>query len=325
MRGSSRLDGLPEYLSTRLMRTVAEARARGIDVISLGIGDPDTPPPLDLREAIGELALRDDLHVYPSNHGIAALREAVAAHYRTRFGVELDPETEVLPLLGAKEGLAHLCLVQLNAGDVALVADPGYPVYYGGPAIAGGEAIGLPLRAENGFLPDLDAIGEDVSRRANLLICGYPNNPTGAVADVEFHERLAAWGTQRGVAICHDNAYAELTYDGMVAPSFLQAPGAREAGIEIYSLSKSLSMPGWRIAFAVGNAELIRRLRTLKTNIDAGMWLAEQHAAIRAVERVPSFTAGLRELYGAAATCSATASTGSAWSTCARAERSTSG
>jgi LL-diaminopimelate aminotransferase len=299
MRGSSRLDGLPEYLSTRLMRTVAEARARGVDVISLGIGDPDTPPPLDLREAIGEFALRDDLHVYPSNHGIAPLRETVAAHYRTRFGVELDPETEVIPLLGAKEGLAHLCLAQLNAGDVALVADPGYPVYYGGPAIAGGEAIGIPLRAENDFLPDLDAIGEDVSRRANLLICGYPNNPTGAVADVAFHERLAAWGTQRGVAICHDNAYAELTYDGIVAPSFLQAPGAREAGIEIYSLSKSLSMPGWRIAFAVGNAELIKRLRTLKTNIDAGMWLAEQHAAIRAVERVPSFTAGLRELYGA--------------------------
>jgi LL-diaminopimelate aminotransferase len=298
MRGSSRLDGVPEYLSTRLMRTVAEARARGVDVISLGIGDPDTPPPLDLREEIGAQALHDELHVYPTNHGIAPLREAVAAHYRTRFGVELDPEREILPLLGAKEGLAHLCLAQLDPGDAALVADPGYPVYYGGPALAGGEAIGLPLRAEHGFLPDLDAIGEDVSRRANLLICGYPNNPTGAVAGVGFFERLAAWGTRRGVAICHDNAYAELTYDGFVAPSFLAAPGAREAGIEIYSLSKALSMPGWRIAFAVGNAELIGRLRTLKTNIDSGMWLAEQHTAIRAVERVPSFTAGLRELYG---------------------------
>jgi LL-diaminopimelate aminotransferase len=298
MRGSRRLDGVPEYLSTQLMRTVAEARVRGVDVISLGIGDPDTPPPLELREELCAQARREEIHGYPSNHGIAALREAVAEHYATRFGVQLDPATEILPLLGAKEGLAHLCLAQLDPGDIALVADPGYPVYYGGPALAGGEAIGLPLRAENGFLPDLDAIPEDVSRRANLLICGYPNNPTGAVADVAFHERLAAWGTQRGVAICHDNAYAELTYDGIVAPSFLQAPGAREAGIEIYSLSKSLSMPGWRIAFAVGNAELILRLRTLKTNIDSGMWLAEQHAAIRAVERVPSFTAGLRELYG---------------------------
>ena len=186
-----------------------------------------------------------------------------------------------MPLLGAKEGLAHLCLAQLDPGDVALVADPGYPVYYGGPALAGGEAVGLPLRAENGFLPDLGAVDDAAARRAGLLICGYPNNPTGAVADVAFFERLAAWGAERGVPICHDNAYAELTYDGLVAPSFLAAPGAREAGIEIYSLSKSLSLPGWRIAFAVGNAELIGRLRTLKTNIDSGMWLALQHAAIR--------------------------------------------
>ena len=298
MRGSSRLDGVPEYLSTRLMRTVAEARARGVDVISLGVGDPDTPPPLALREAIGAHALRDDLHTYPTNLGIAPLREAVAAHYRTRFGVELDPATEIMPLLGAKEGLAHLCLAQLDPGDVALVADPGYPVYYGGPALAGGEAVGMPLRAENGFLPDLDGIPEETSRRAGLLICGYPNNPTGAVADVGFLERLATWGLQRGVPICHDNAYAELTYDGIVAPSFLAAPSARAAGIEIYSLSKSLSMPGWRIAFAVGNAEMIGRLRTLKTNLDAGMWLALQHAAIDALAAVPSFTAGLRELYG---------------------------
>jgi LL-diaminopimelate aminotransferase len=298
MRGSRRLDGVPEYLSTRLMRTVAEARERGVDVISLGIGDPDTPPPGELREELCAQARRDDIHGYPTNHGIAALREAVAAHYRTRFGVELDPAREILPLLGAKEGLAHLCLAQLDPGDAALVADPGYPVYYGGPALAGGEAVGLPLRAENGFLPDLEAVAEATSRRAGLLICGYPNNPTGAVADLAFFERLAAWGRERGVPICHDNAYAELTYDGLVAPSFLAAPGARSAGIEIYSLSKSLSLPGWRIAFAVGNAELIGRLRTLKTNIDSGMWLALQHAAVRAVELIPAFTAGLRELYG---------------------------
>jgi LL-diaminopimelate aminotransferase len=298
MRGSRRLDGVPEYLSTRLMRTVAEARARGVDVISLGIGNPDTPPPVELREELCAQACRDDIHGYPTNHGIAALREAVAAHYRSRFGVELDPDTEILPLLGAKEGLAHLCLAQLDAGDVALVADPGYPVYYGGPALAGGEAVGLPLRAENGFLPDLAAVDEGTARRAGVLICGYPNNPTGAVADIAFFERLAAWGAERGVPICHDNAYAELTYDGRVAPSFLAAPGARETGIEIYSLSKALSLPGWRIAFAVGNAELVGRLRTLKTNIDSGMWLALQHAVVRAVELVPSFTAGLRELYG---------------------------
>ncbi|MDX6572703.1 MAG: LL-diaminopimelate aminotransferase [Gaiellales bacterium] len=298
MRGSRRLDGVPEYLSTQLMRTVAEARARGVDVISLGIGDPDTPPPLELREELCAQARRDEIHGYPSNHGIPALREAVAEHYATRFGVQLDPATEILPLLGAKEGLAHLCLAQLDPGDIALVADPGYPVYYGGPALAGGEAVGLPLAAEHGFLPDLAAIDEAASRRAGLLICGYPNNPTGAVADLAFFERLAAWGSERGVPICHDNAYAELTYDGLVAPSFLAAPGAREAGLEIYSLSKSLSRPGWRIAFAVGTAELIGRLRTLKTTLDSGMWLALQHAAVRGVQLVPSFTAGLRELYG---------------------------
>jgi LL-diaminopimelate aminotransferase len=298
MRGSSRLEGVPEYLSTRLMRTVAEARERGVDVIALGIGDPDTPPPAELREELCAQARRDEIHGYPTNHGIAPLREAVAAHYRSRFGVELDPAREILPLLGAKEGLAHLCLAQLDPGDVALVADPGYPVYYGGPALAGGAAVGLPLLAENAFLPDLGAVDAAFVRRAGLLICGYPNNPTGAVADVPFFERLAAWGAEHGVPICHDNAYAELTYDGLVAPSFLAAPGAREAGIEIYSLSKSLSLPGWRIAFAVGNAELIGRLRTLKTNIDSGMWLALQHAAVTAVELIPSFTAGLRELYG---------------------------
>jgi LL-diaminopimelate aminotransferase len=298
MRGSSRLEGIPEYLSTRLMRTVAEARERGVDVIALGIGDPDTPPPAELREELCAQARRDEIHGYPTNHGIAPLREAVASYYRSRFGVELDPASEILPLLGAKEGLAHLCLAQLDPGDVALVADPGYPVYYGGPALAGGEAVGLPLRDENAFLPDLAAIDAASVRRAGLLICGYPNNPTGAVADVGFFERLAAWGAEHGVPICHDNAYGELTYDGLVAPSFLAAPGAREAGIEIYSLSKSLSLPGWRMAFAVGNAELIGRLRTLKTNIDSGMWLALQHAAITAVGLIPSFTAGLRELYG---------------------------
>ena len=185
-----------------------------------------------------------------------------------------------MPLLGAKEGLAHLCLAQLDPGDVALVADPGYPVYYGGPALAGGEAVGLPLRVENGFLPDLDGSRrghEPPGRPAHLRLSEQPDG--GGRRRRRSSSGLAAWGAERGVPICHDNAYAELTYDGLVAPSFLAAPGAREAGIEIYSLSKSLSLPGWRIAFAVGNAELIGRLRTLKTNIDSGMWLALQNAA----------------------------------------------
>ena len=297
MRGSRRVDGLPEYLSARLMRLTAEARARGEDVIALGIGDPDTTPSAELREALCEAVRREDTHGYPTNHGLPVLREAVAVYYRARFGVALDPEREVLPLLGAKEGLAHLSMAQLDEDDVALVADPGYPVYRGGPALAGAQAIGMPLTREHGFLPDLAAIAEDHLARANLLICSYPNNPTGAVADSVFFDALATIGLERGVPICHDNAYAELTYDGLVAPSFLASPGAREAGIELYSLSKALSLPGWRLAFAVGNAEMLARLRTLKTHIDSGMWGALQRAAVTALELVPAFTAELRPLY----------------------------
>ena len=287
MRGSSRLDGVPEYLSTRLMRTVAEAaRARR---------RRDLARHRRPRHAAAARAARGDRRAGAARRASTSTRPTTASRRcarpsrrttATRFGVELDPEREILPLLGAKEGLAHLCLAQLDPGDVALVADPGYPVYYGGPALAGGEAIGLPLRAENGFLPDLDGDrrGRQPARRpAHLRLSEQPDG-RGRRARASS----SAWrrGARSAASpICHDNAYAELTYDGLVAPSFLAAPGAREAGIEIYSLSKSLSMPGWRIAFAVGNAELIGRLRTLKTNIDSGMWLAMQHAAIRAVER----------------------------------------
>ena len=297
MRGSRRVEALPEYLSARLMRLTAEARARGEDVIALGIGDPDTTPSAELREALFSAVRREDTHGYPTNHGLGVLREAVASYYLRRFGVTLDPEREVLPLLGAKEGLAHLSMAQLDEGDIALVGDPGYPVYRGGPALAGAVAVGMPLTREHGFLPDLANLSEDDVSRANLLICSYPNNPTGAVADSAFFDNLATFGLEHGVPICHDNAYAELTYDGVIAPSFLAASGAREAGIELYSLSKALSLPGWRLAFAVGNAEMLARLRLLKTHIDSGMWMALQRAAVTALELVPSFTAELRPLY----------------------------
>ena len=297
MRGSSRLDGVPEYLSTRLMRTVAEARARGVDVISLGIGDPDTPPPLDLREEIGAQALRDELHVYPTNLGIAPLREAVAAHYRTRFGVELDPEREIIPLLGAKEGLAHLCLAQLDPGGVALVADPGYPVYVGGPTLAGAEPRPIALRRERAFQPDLDAIAPADRDRANLLVVGYPNNPTGAVIEDDFFDRLVAFADRFDVPVCHDNAYSEITFDGYVAPSYLQTAGARDHGIEILSLSKAFSLPGWRVAFAVGNAAMIANLGKLKTNVDSGMFVAMQHAAVALLGSDPAERRALAAVY----------------------------
>src|SRR5262249_37684235 len=269
-----RLDALPEYLAAQLARKVADARAAGVDVISLGIGDPDMDPPAELADVLDQNVRRRDTHNYPTNRGLPELREAVARYYGTRFGVEIDPEREVVPLLGAKEGLAHLCLAQLDPGDAALIADPGYPVYSGGPTLAGAEPVRLPLRAEHGFLPDLDAVDPKDAQRANLLLCGYPNNPTGAGAEPDLFPRLAAFGLEHDVPICHDNAYAEITFDGFRATSFLAAPGAREAGIEVMSLSKALNMPGWRVAFAVGNAELIAALTKLKTHVDSGMFEA---------------------------------------------------
>ncbi len=295
MRHSRRLDPLPEYLTARLNRLVAERRAAGRDVISLGVGDPDLPPPAWARDLLASAVRRPDVAHYPTNRGLAPLREAVCRFYASRFGVTLDPEREVLPLLGAKEGIAHLCLAQLDPGDVALVADPGYPVYVGGPTLAGAAPVALPLRGDRGFQPDLGAVPAAVRDRANLIIAGYPNNPTGAVAGDGLFGELAAFG----VPVCHDNAYSEITFDGYVAPSFLATPGAREAGIEILSLSKAFSLPGWRIAFAIGNAAMIDTLHRLKTNVDAGMFVALQHVAIALLDSDPAERRALAAVYGA--------------------------
>lgn len=294
MRFARRLEPVPEYLTARLNRLIAERRAAGRDVISLGVGDPDLPPSVAARQALATAVRRDDMAHYPTNRGLPELRAAVARFYDRRFGVTLDPETEIIPLLGAKEGLAHLALAQLDPGDVALVADPGYPVYVGGPLIAGAEPYSLPLLRERAFQPDLNAVPASVRDRANLLILGYPNNPTGAVVENDLFERLIAYG----VPVCHDNAYSEITFDGYVAPSFLQTPGAREAGIELLSLSKAFSLPGWRIAFAVGNASMVGNLLRLKTNVDSGMFTALQHAAIALLDSDPAERTVLAATYG---------------------------
>jgi LL-diaminopimelate aminotransferase len=283
VRIARRVQSLPPYLFAELERKIAERRAEGIEVISLGIGDPDIPTPANVVEEMQRQVARPATHRYPSNRGLAGFREAVATFYERRFGVTLDPETEVLPLLGGKEGVAHVCFAMLDPGDACLAADPGYPVYTSGTLLAGAEPVLMPLTAEHGFLPDLDGIPTAVSDRANLLFCNYPNNPTGAVCDVGFFERLAAFGLERGVPIVHDNAYSEITFDGYVAPSFLEAPGAREAGVEMFSLSKAYNMTGWRIGAAVGNAEMIAALTKLKTNIDSGVFDAVQLAAARAL------------------------------------------
>jgi len=299
IRPSQRIAQLPPYLFAELERKVSERRKAGVDVISLGIGDPDLPSPdivvEEARRRIGDPAT----HQYPSNRGLEAFRQAVADFYLRRFGVELDPDREVLPLLGGKEGVAHVCFAMLDPGEVCLAADPGYPVYTSGTLLAGATPHLMPLTAGNGFLPDLDDLGRDVTDRANLLFCNYPNNPTGAVVEDDFFTRLAAFGVERGVPVVHDNAYSEITFDGYVAPSFLAAPGARDAGIEMFSWSKAYNMTGWRVGAAVGNADMIAALLKLKTNVDSGQFDAIQLAAARILgPEGDAHVEHMREVYG---------------------------
>lgn len=283
MRFSRRMDGLPPYLFAEIEKKVSEKRKQGVDVISLGIGDPDTPTPAHIVEEMQRQVADPANHQYPNNRGLDEFREAVATFYKKRFNVDLDPETEVMPLLGAKEGIAHICFNFLDAGDVCLAADPGYPVYSGGPILAGGTPVSLPLKPELNFQPDLDAIDAGTLERARMLFVNYPNNPTGAVIEDDFFTRLADFGRKHDIAIIHDNAYSEITFDGYVAPSFLQAPGAKDAGIEFYSLSKTYNMTGWRVGAAVGNATIIEALWRLKTNMDSGMFQALQRTSVTAM------------------------------------------
>ena len=283
MRFSQRVETLPPYLFAGIERQIAERRARGLDVISLGIGDPDLPTPAHIIDALAEAARDPAVHQYPSNQGELGFREAVASFYASRFGAGLDPASEIVPLLGAKEGIAHIGLALLDVGDVALAADPGYPVYVTGPMLADGVAVPVPLAPELGFQPDLAAIPDDTAARAKLIFVSYPNNPTGAVIEDDFFARLVAWAKEHDVVVVHDNAYADITYDGYVAPSFLATPGAKDVGVEMFSLSKSYNMTGWRAGAIVGNADIVDAYWRLKTNMDSGMSGAVQRAAAAAL------------------------------------------
>ncbi|MEA2399633.1 MAG: LL-diaminopimelate aminotransferase [Thermoleophilaceae bacterium] len=295
MQPSKRLERLPPYLFAELERKVREKKAAGVDVISLGIGDPDTPTPVPVIDALAAGAADPGTHRYPSNRGRAELREAFARFYARRFGVELDAETEIVPALGAKECVFNLNLAFLDPDSIALAADPGYPVYTGGPLLAGAEAVLMPLLPELGFAPDLDAIGGDVAERARLLYLNYPNNPTGAVVPDGLFERAVEFGREHDVLIVHDASYTETTFDGYVAPSFLETPGAKEVGVEVFSLSKGWNMTGWRTAAIVGNADAINAYWHLKTNIDSGMFEAVQLAAAAALDAGPPEE--MREIY----------------------------
>src|SRR5215211_6148547 len=287
MRASSRLDRLPPYLFAELERKIAERQAAGVDVISLGIGDPDTPTPERVVSSLAEAARDPAAHRYPSNRGRPELREAVTAFYRRRFGVELDPESEVIPAIGAKECVFNINLAFLDPGTTALAADPGYPVYTGGPLLAGAEPALMPLLPERGFAPDLDVIPAEERGRARLMYLNYPNNPTGAVAPEGLFERAVQFAREHDVLVVHDASYTETTFDGYVAPSFLATPGAKQVGVEVFSLSKGWNMTGWRTAALVGNAEACEAYWRLKTNIDSGLFEAVQLAAAAALEAGP--------------------------------------
>jgi LL-diaminopimelate aminotransferase len=298
MRPSERLQRIPPYAFAELERKIAAKRAAGVDVISLGIGDPDRPTPALIVAAMQEAVSEPETHKYPTNRGRDDFRGAVRDFYERRFDVRLDPEREIIPAIGAKEAIFNLNLAFLNPGDYALAADPGYPVYTGGPWLAGAEPVLMALEPERGFVPNLGAIEEDVARRAKLMYINYPNNPTGAVVPEGFFERVVDFARAYDVLVVHDNAYSEITFDGYRAPSFLATPGAKDVGIEVYSLSKGSNMTGWRCAVAVGNADALATYWRLKTNIDSGLFEAVQLAGIAALSpQADQEVASMRELY----------------------------
>jgi LL-diaminopimelate aminotransferase len=289
LKASERLDRLAPYLFAELERKISEKRAQGIDVISLGIGDPDLPSPDAVVRALSAAAADPSTHQYPSNRGRPEFRNAVAGFYERRFGVELDPANEIIPALGAKECVFNLNLAFLDPGTCALASDPGYPVYSGGPLLAGADYVPMPLLPERQFAPDLSAISPEDAARARLMYLNYPNNPTGAVVPDGLFEETVAFAREHDILVVHDASYTETTFDGYVAPSFLETPGAKEVGVEVFSLSKGWNMTGWRTAAILGDAEAVQTYWKLKTNIDSGMFEAVQMAAIAALDQAADF------------------------------------
>ncbi|HKG35083.1 MAG TPA: LL-diaminopimelate aminotransferase [Solirubrobacterales bacterium] len=279
-----RLEAIPPYMFAELERRIAEKKAAGVDVISLGIGDPDEPTYPHIVKAMQEAVARPGTHNYPSNRGRGEFRNAFASFYGRRFGVEIDAEAEVIPAIGAKECIYNLCFAFLDPGDVALASDPGYPVYTGGPTLAGASAELLPLSPDLGFAPDLSSVPADVARRARLMFVNYPNNPTGAVVPDGFFELVVSFAREHETLVVHDSAYSETTFDGYEAPSFLATPGAKEVGVEVFSLSKGFNMTGWRCAAILGNRDAIEAYWRLKTNVDSGLFEAVQLAGVAALE-----------------------------------------
>jgi LL-diaminopimelate aminotransferase len=286
MQLANRLDKLPPYLFLEISRKIAEKRAEGADVVSFGIGDPDIPTPQHILDELTKTAQDAPNHRYPESDGLPEMRKSIGDWYKRRFDVDLE-DKEIVPLIGAKEGIAHMALCLIDPGDIALIPDPAYPVYAVGTMFAGGESFLMPLSEERGWLPDLSAIPTDVADKAKVMWINYPNNPTGGLATLEFFEEVVAFAKKHDIAVCHDAAYSEVTFDGYIAPSFMQVAGAKDVGIEFHSLSKTYNMTGWRVGSAVGNKQLIDGLVRVKSNIDSGISNAVQYMGIEALENTP--------------------------------------
>ena len=297
MENANRIKNLPPYLFAEIDKMISKAKEKGVDVISFGIGDPDQPTHQNIVNKMIEAVQRPSTHSYPSYQGLFEYRKAIADWYRKKYQVEFNPDQEVVSLIGSKEGIAHLPFCYINPGDKALIPDPGYPVYKTSILLAGGEAVTVPLLADNNFLPNLDIIDPAIAREAKLFFVNYPNNPTGAVAGDEFYKELIDFARQYQIIIAHDSAYSEIGLDGYDPPSFMQYPGAKEVGIEFNSLSKPFNMTGWRIGWAVGNKDVIESLGRIKTNIDSGIFEAVQYAGIEALTNSTNNIQQVRSLY----------------------------
>jgi LL-diaminopimelate aminotransferase len=284
VRTAKRIEKLPPYLFAEIDRKVAEATARGADIISFGVGDPDLPTPPHVVEAMQKAAADSATHRYPSYTGMPEFRQSIASWYERRFGVDLDADEEVQPLVGSKEGIFHLPVAFIDPGDVALIPDPGYPVYETGTILAGGDAVLLPLTEDNSYKPDLASIPKDVLERARVLWINYPSNPTAACVDKSFFEEAVAFSKANDLLLAHDAAYTEITFDGYVAPSVLEVDGAMDCAIEFHSLSKTYNMTGWRIGWVAGAPVAIEAMKRLKTNVDSGIFDAVQRAGIAAID-----------------------------------------
>ena len=297
MKFAKRLSMIPPYPFVEISRKIASKKAEGIDVISFGIGDPDIATPDFIIKSLEQAATNPINHRYPESDGLPEFKKAVADWYKNRFGVDLQPDSEVISLIGAKEGIGHASFCFIEDGDIALVPDPGYPVYSVGTMFASGETYLMPLKKENDFLPDLDSIPEDVAKKATVMWLNYPNNPTGAVADLDFFNQVVEFGKTFERAILHDACYSEIAYDGYRPISFMQTPGAKDIGLEFQSLSKSHNMTGWRIGMAVGNADIIDSLMVIKSNLDSGVPQAIQQMAISALSTENEWETTRNQIY----------------------------